>query len=286
MNIVTQVLLPLILAFIMFSMGLSLRVSDFTDVVKKPKAFAVGFFLQLFTLPLIGFTMAWVWTRHFGLDPVYGVGLMIIASCPGGVTSNLMTHLVKGDTALSISLTAITSIVSVFTLPLFVNIGLRTFLNATEDTQLNVFKAIIGIFLITTVPVLIGMTVKHLKESFADKIEPTCRKAASLIFVLIILAAIVKDFGTLSASVWTIAPSALTLNIITMLVAIAIANLVRITDAQEKAITLECGLQNGTLAIFVAATLLNNTQMVLPGVVYGLLMFFSGGVYMAIVRNR
>ncbi|MCO4792088.1 MAG: bile acid:sodium symporter family protein [Bacteriovoracaceae bacterium] len=280
MNVLTQVLLPLILAFIMFSMGLSLVIDDFKRVAKYPKAFVVGLLLQVITLPLLGFLVATVWTNYFGLNPVYAAGLIIIAACPGGVTSNLMTHLGKGDTALSISLTAVISFLTVITLPIIVNLGLSNFMGSESDVKLNVIKTVVGIFVITSVPVIIGMVIKAKNSSLADKIEPLCRKLATFFFIAIVLVAVAKDFKLLMESISTIGPSALTLNILTMVLAYGASRLLTLSKEQSRAITFECGLQNGTLAIFIAVTLLGDERMMLPGVVYGLLMFVTGGIYL------
>lgn len=286
MNIITQVLLPLILAFIMFSMGLSLVVNDFKRVAKFPKAFMIGLLLQVVSLPLLGFLVANIWVNQFGLAPAYGVGLIIIAACPGGVTSNLMTHLGRGDTALSITLTAFISILTVITLPLIVNLGLSTFLGEASNVKLDVLKTVVGIFFITSVPVALGMLIKAKKEMAADRMEPICRKLATLLFIIIILAAVAKDWNLLVESFSKIGPSALTLNILTMILAYGFSRLLTLSKPQARAITFECGLQNGTLAIFIAVTLLKSEEMMLPGVVYGLLMFVTGGAYLFKLLHR
>lgn len=280
MNVLTQVFLPLILAFIMFSMGLSLLIDDFKRVAKFPKAFFLGLFLQVISLPILGFLVASLWSIQFGLEPVYAVGIIIIAACPGGVTSNLMTHLGKGDTALSISLTAVISFLTVLSLPLIVNLGLTHFLEAKSEVQLNVFKTVVGIFAITSIPVILGMVIKAKNNALAEKIEPKCRKVATFFFIAIILAAIIKDYPILLDSFSSIGPSVLTLNILAMVIASLVATLIKLPMAQSRAIIFECGLQNGTLAIFIAVTLLENERMMIPGVVYSLLMFFTGGIYL------
>jgi BASS family bile acid:Na+ symporter len=280
MNIITQVLLPLILAFIMFSMGLSLVPNDFKRITKFPRAFAIGFFLQVVSLPLLGFLIAWIWSTYFNLSPSYAVGLVIIAACPGGVTSNLMVHLGKGDTALSISLTAVISAITLFTLPFIVNLALETFNGLTNPVQLDIGKTVTGIFLITTVPVAIGMLVHYKFKVFSDLWEPRFRKMAAIFFIIIVLAAVAKDWSLLVSSFATIVPSTLVLNLTTMFIAILTAKMFSLSEPQKRAITFECGLQNGTLAIFVALTLLGNKDFMLPGAIYSLLMFISGGIYL------
>ena len=286
MNVLTQVLLPLIFAFIMFSMGLSLVIDDFRRVAKYPKAFMIGLALQVFSLPILGFLVAYLWVNQFGLEPVYAAGLIIIAACPGGVTSNLMTHLGRGDTALSISLTAVISFLTVITLPVIVNLGLTHFMGAESDVHLNVLKTVVGVFFITSVPVIIGMIIKAKNNSFAEKIEPFSRKLATFFLIVIVIAAVVKDLKLLMTSFSTLGPSVLILNILTMVIAYSFSRLLTLSKEQSRAITFECGLQNGTLAIFVAVTLLGNEIMMLPGVVYSLLMFVTGGLYLLKIMYR
>ncbi|MDA8792175.1 bile acid:sodium symporter family protein [Bacteriovoracaceae bacterium] len=278
MNIVTQVMLPLILAFIMFSMGLDLTLTDFRRITKFPKAFLLGLVLQFISLPILAFSIAHLFIGY-GLDPQYAVGLVIIAACPGGVTSNMLTHLVRGDSALSVSLTAVSSIISVITLPIIVNLALNQFMGQVETTVLPVGKTVLGIFLITTVPVAIGMGIKALKNEFATKIEPNIRKIASVLFILIISAAIFKDWKLIYDNFNTIGPATLALNMTVMLIAFVVARIFDLNLSQTSAITFECGLQNGTLAIFITLTLLNNSMMMLPGGIYSILMFGTAGLY-------
>ncbi len=282
---IIQVVLPLALAFIMFSMGLDLTLNDFKRIGKFPKAFIIGFVLQFISLPVLAFGLAALFIQ-LGLAPEYAVGLVIIASCPGGVTSNMMTHLAQGDSALSIALTAVTSVVSVVTLPFLVNLGLTTFMGAQNAVVLPVAKTIIGIFCITTVPVAIGMLIKHFNGALAEKGEPLARKVASVFFVLIVLAAILKDWQLIADNIATIGPMALLLNVLTMAVAFGVSRLAKLDLAQTTAITYECGFQNGTLAIFICLTLLQNEQMMIPGGIYSLLMFATAAIYFFVLRQR
>ncbi len=284
MNIITQVFLPLILAFIMFSMGLDLTLNDFKRIGKFPKAFILGFLLQFISLPLLAFGLAHLFITY-GLDPQYAVGLVIIAACPGGVTSNMMTHIAKGDSALSISLTAVTSIISVLTLPFIVNLALKEFMGADSNVVLPLGKTILGIFLITTVPVALGMLIKGFKNNLAEKIEPICRKVASILFVIIVIAAIAKDWKLIAENFSTVGPLTLALNTTAMLIAFIAAKLSNLNQAQTTAITYECGFQNGTLAIFITLTLLNNNMMMLPGGIYSILMFGSAALYYILLKK-
>ena len=282
MSMITQVFLPLSLAFIMFSMGLTLTVGDFKRVIVQPKAFAIGAFGQMILLPLIAFALASIGS----LSPALSVGLMILAVCPGGVTSNLLTHLARGDTALSISLTAIISVVSVFTIPFIVNFSLGHFLGATEAVQLPIAKTIVGIFLITTVPVMIGMSIKQFFPILTKNFEVMARRIATVLFVIVVLGAIMKERAHLVAYFSEVGPIALALNVVMMIVSFYLARFFSLNRKQGIAISLECGLQNGTLAIVIAGTMLGNLTMMMPAAIYSILMFATSGIFAFAVTRR
>ena len=286
MDIVTQIILPLGLAFIMFSMGLSLVVDDFKRVAKFPKAFLVGAILQLISLPILAFALTKAWVSSGNIEPAYAVGVIILAACPGGVTSNLMTHLSKGDTALSISLTAVISVLSVFTIPFIVNYGYSSFMNSDNSSALPVGKTILGIFCITTVPVLLGMILNFKKPEFTKNFEPKARNFATLLFIVIVFSAIIKKWAVLETSLGTVGPIVLFLNLATMFMAYWVSRFSNLTKKQSIAITFECGLQNGTLAIMIAATFLKNELMMIPGGIYSLIMFITGIGYMVYLMRK
>lgn len=280
MNIITQVFLPLALAIIMFSMGLGLTTNDFKQVVLKPRAFALGLFCQFITLPLIAYSV----TQIFGLTGELAVGLMIISVCPGGVTSNVYAKLSKGDVALSIALTAVTSLASVITIPFIVNWSLSKFMGAQNAVELPIFKSILGIFIITSLPVLAGLWLNHSKHQVAQKLEPLFSKAAVVLFIMIIAAAIIKERENFMPYMQASGSATLTLNLFTMLTAFAFSWIVRVPSSQLKTIVLECGIQNGTLAIMIAATFLQNEAMTIPGAIYSLQMFVTGGLVIALSK--
>lgn len=281
MGLITQLFLPLSLAFIMFAMGLTLVPDNFRRVALQPKAFAVGATSQVLVLPLVAFVLVLLWP----VEPALAVGVMILAACPGGVTSNLLTHLVRGDTALSISLTAVISLLSVVTIPLIVNFALYWF---TDDAgvELPIARSIIGIFLITTVPVVLGMLVRAWRSDWTQRVEPRFRQAATVLFVVIVLGAIFAQRENLVEYAAAVAPLMLVLNLLMMAVGWYAAKLFRLGEYQGKAISLECGLQNGTMAIFIAATLLQNETMMMPGAIYGLLMFATSGAWVGWMARR
>ncbi len=281
-NIVTQVFLPLSLAFIMFSVGLELTINDFKRVVVQPKDFFIGAVSQMLLLPLVAFALLSVWT----IDPALAVGVMIIAACPGGVTSNLMTYLARGDTALSVSLTAVISLLAVVTLPIIVSFSIVHFMDAATAPELPVGQTIIGVFLITTVPVIFGMLIKHFASAFATRFEQIARTIASVLFVIIVIGAIASERENIVDYFIQAGPLTLVLNVIMMVLAALLARFAGMRIKQRIAITLECGLQNGTLAIFVAATLIGNKTMMVPGGIYSLLMFATALVYLFIAKRQ
>ncbi len=278
-NAITQIFLPLSLAFIMFSVGLELTIADFKRVAVQPKVFFIGAISQMILLPVIAFALLSVWS----IEPTLAVGVMIIAACPGGVTSNLMTYLARGDTALSVSLTAIISLLAVVTLPLIVSFSIVHFMDASIAPELSIGKTVLGVFAITTVPVIIGMTVKHLAPAFAAKFERIARIIAAVLFVVIIAGAILAERDNVVDYFIQAGPTTLSLNLIMMALAITIAKMSGLGAPQQTAITLECGLQNGTLAIFVAVTLIGSQTMMIPGAIYSLLMFPTAILYLFIV---
>ncbi len=281
-NVVTQVLLPVSLAIIMFSVGLELTLADFKRVVVQPKDFFIGAFSQIVVLPAVAFTLVSVWS----MEPALAVGVMILAACPGGVTSNMMTYLARGDTALSVSLTAVISLLSVLTLPFVVAFSVSHFMEGASAPAISVGRIVIGVFAITTVPVVIGMAVKRFAPGFAAKHERRARVLASILFVLVIAGAVYSVRENIAEYFRQAGPATLTLNLVMMALAYLLAKTARLGARQETAITLECGLQNGTLAIFVAVTLIGNTTMMVPGGIYCLLMFVTAGAYIILTRRR
>ena len=279
---ITQVFLPLSLAFIMFSVGLELGVNDFKRVVFQPKDFALGAFSQVIVLPLVAFSLLSVWP----IEPVLAVGVMIIAACPGGVTSNLMTYLARGDTALSVSLTAIISLAAVITLPLIVGFSITHFMDANVAPALSIGNTVLGVFLITTVPVIIGMVVNRLTPNLARRFERVARLIASVLFVVIIAGAIFAEWASLADYFRQAGLVTMALNLIMMSLAMGLAKVARLGLGQQIAITLECGLQNGTLAIFVAATLIGSKAMTIPATMYSLMMFATAVAYLFFAMRR
>jgi len=281
MNIVTDVILPLALAFIMFVLGLGLTGGDFLRVVKQPRDFFVGAFSQILLLPVIAFILVKIWP----IAPELAIGVMIIAAAPGGVTSNLLTSFAKGDVALSISLTAIISLLSVITVPFIVltSVGLLSDSNINQDISL--FSMSRDMFLIVTAPVILGMLVRRFASGAALKSEPIAKKISILLFVLVLLGAIAAERENVVSYFAQAGLITLVLNVAMMVIAYYVAKLLATGTEQKKCITIECGLQNGTLAIFVATSIFGSGMYVIPAATYSLIMFATSLIFVYFVRK-
>ncbi len=282
-NFLTDIFLPLSLAIIMLGMGLSLTPNDFKRVVLYPKAAAVGFVNQILLLPLIGFVILLL----FGLDNMeLAVGVMVLAACPGGPTSNLISHISKGDTALSISLTAISSIVAIITIPLIINLSLSYFMQHGEYVPLPVVGTIIRLTLVTLLPVSIGMFVRNKARNFALKMDKPVKLISGILLFVIIFAAIHTNRDIFVSSFKNIGPVALSLNLVMLFVGYLSARLFRLNITQSITISIESGIQNGTLGIMIASTLLHNDVMAISPAIYSLIMFASAGLIIAWMNLR
>lgn len=275
-------LLPLALAIIMFTLGLGLTVADFARVFRRPHAIAVGLASQMLLLPLLG----WLLCRAFGLPAEMAVGLMLLAACPGGVSAGLVTRLAGGETALSISLTAITSVLAVISVPVVVDFALRQFTGAGVMVKLPVLDVVRGVFIITTVPVALGMLLRHLYPSFVARTEPVAGRIATLLFVAIVVATFVSQRQALFDHLADIGPATFALCALTMAGGYGLGALARAERPARIAITVESGLQNAALAIFLAVTVLKVPAMSVPGVVYALLMNVCAIAFIGLMRLR
>ena len=282
MGVVIDVFLPLALAFIMLSLGLGLTGKDFLRVIKQPRDFLVGAFSQIILLPIIAFIIVKIWP----IAPELAIGVMIIAAAPGGVTSNLLTSFAKGDVALSVSLTAIISLLCVFTIPFIVltSVKLLNDANITEDISLISMSR--DMFLIVTVPVILGMLFRKFVSGAALKFESITKKVSTALFVLVLLGAIAAERENVVSYFAQAGLITLTLNIIMMIVAFYLAQLLSSGIKQKICITIECGLQNGTLAIFVATSIFNGGMYVVPAATYSLIMFATSLIFVYLVRKN
>jgi bile acid:Na+ symporter, BASS family len=256
-NYLTDIMLPLSLAIIMLGMGLSLTPLDFKRVVIYPKATAIGILNQIIILPVVGFTLLYL----FGLkSPELAVGIMVLAACPGGPTSNLISHISKGDTALSITLTAISSLIAVVTIPLIVNFALAHFMQHGEYVPLPVFDTIIKLMIITLIPVAIGMFIRAKAINFARKMNKPVKVVSGILLFVIILAAILANKEIFVQSFRDVGPIALTLNAVMLIIGYFSARLLSLHQPQSITISVESGIQNGTLGIAIASTLLHKSS--------------------------
>ena len=281
MGIVVDVFLPLALAFIMFALGLGLTGNDFLRVIKQPRDFFVGTFSQIILLPIIAFILVKLWP----ISPELAIGVMIIAAAPGGVTSNILTSFARGDVALSISLTAIISLLSVITVPFIILTSVILIENSGLDLNISLTKMAISMFLIVTVPVIIGMIFRKFASNVAIKFEPIAKKISAVLFVIVLLGAIFAEKDNVVSYFAQAGLITLVLNVVMMIVAYYIAQLLASGTEQKKCITIECGLQNGTLAIFVATSIFGGGMYVIPAATYSLIMFGTSLIFVYLIRK-
>jgi len=282
MSIVTDIFLPIALAFIMFALGLGLTGADFLRVLKQPKDFFVGAISQIILLPVIAFILVKIWP----ISPELAIGVMIIAAAPGGVTSNILTSFARGDVALSISLTAIISLLSVITVPFIIVTSLGFLGSEIVAQNISLTTMAISMFLIVTVPVIIGIIFRRFASNAAIKFEPIAKKISIILFVIVLLGAILAEKDNIVSYFADAGLITLALNVIMMIVAFYVAKLLGTGNAQKKCIAIECGLQNGTLAIFVGTTLFGGGAFVIPAATYSLIMFATSLVFAFLVKNN
>jgi bile acid:Na+ symporter, BASS family len=271
-NLFTEILLPLALALVMLGMGLSLVPEDFKRITRYPKPVAIGTVCQVLLLPLIG---AFI-TLIVPMEPAIAVGLIVLALCPGGPSSNLLTYLAKGDVALSVTLTALSSIITVFTIPIFTNLALQHFMDQNAAIALPIGKTMLQIFLITLLPTAIGMVIRHQFPNTARRIEKQMSWLAAGLLALIIVLLLIREGSKLPGFIVQVGIGVLLLNLLAILSGFLAGKLFRLPTAQQVCIAIEVGIQNGTLAIAITAGLLNNLDMAVPAAVYSLLMYVTG----------
>lgn len=282
MNETATLILGLALIFTMWGMGLSLTLEDFKRVLQKPKAVAIGLVNQLLLLPLIGYALL----RLFPTSPEVAVGIMILAACPGGPTSNLMSLLAKADTALSVTLTAITSIATILTIPFIVNFGLEQFAGEGHSIQLPILETIGKMVAVMILPMAIGMFIKHRNGEFAKKMDKPVRIISVVLLAFIIIGIVISKKDDILSYFLQAGFIALLLNVCTMIVGFASARLFSLSAKQSTTISLESGIQNGTLALAIAISLLNNQSYSIAPAVYSLLMYVSGGILVSLVLKK
>ncbi|WP_431475680.1 bile acid:sodium symporter family protein [Massilia eburnea] len=271
-DIVSTVLLPIALAFIMFSLGLGLTPADFGRIVQQPRALLVGVLCHFVLLPLACFGMLQV----AGIGGAFAVGFMILAACPTGTTSNLLTYIARGDVALALSFTAVASVLTIFTLPLIVSFALEYFAGSGQKVEAPVGAMMKQMVLMLGLPVAIGMSLRHLKPALGQRIEGSCTKIASVLFILIVIAAVAKNWVLLRDNFHTLAPFAMALNVTMLACGFGVAWLARLSRQQSVTLGIETAIQNGTLAMVIGSSVLKQDAFALPGALYGVLMYVSG----------
>ena len=281
MGIVAEFFLPLALAFIMFALGLGLTFDDFARVAKQPKDFVVGAASQLILLPVAAFVLVSIWS----MNPEIALGVMIIAAAPGGVTSNILTAFARGDVALSISLTAVISLVCVITIPLIVVFAHGQLIGG-DVGDVSVAKTAVSVFFIVTVPVLIGLLVRRFAPGFATEFEPWASRISTALFVIVLIGAIVQQRDNIVPYFAEAGLVTLVLNVVMMALAYVIARMFASGAKQRAAISIECGLQNGTLAIAVSTLLFGGGLTSVPAATYSLIMFATALVFIIILRRQ
>ena len=276
-TIIGQIFLPISLAIIMFGMGLGLVTGDFVRLFSFPKAVLVGLSNQLLLLPLIGFAIVVL----FDLNPSMAIGVMIISVCPGGPTSNLITQVSRGNIGLSVTLTAIASLITVFTIPILLSKAIAYFTGNTGVViQLPILETMVQILVITIIPISIGMMIRKRNEGFAVRMEKPMRTASTVLFVIIFLVIIIANKDNLGQAMKEVGLATLLLNLLTMGLGFLTAKLFGIAGNSQITITIESGIQNGTLAFVIATSILNNLEMGLPTGAYSIWMFITGGILM------
>ncbi|MBP0464588.1 bile acid:sodium symporter family protein [Roseomonas sp. PWR1] len=281
MGVTIEVLLPLALSIIMFSLGLGLGLDDFRRVATQPRAFVAGLVSQVLLLPAVAFLVAVIWAP----PPALAIGLMIIAAAPGGVTSNLLTRYAGGDVALSVTLTAVTSLAAMVTVPIVVLLAFAHFGGEGAAAGLSMTGIAIRMFAIVVVPAALGMALRGARPALAARIEPAVARLSGVLFVVVVGAAIWAERGNIATYFAAAGLATLALNLVMMAIAFWGPALVGCARHQRIALSLECGLQNGTLAIAVVAALGLDAAHAVPAAIYSLLMFATAFGFVALVRG-
>ena len=282
MEIATKIA-PLALALIMLGLGLSLTIQDFIRVVKIPKAFLIGFISQLVLLPIVALSIALI----LNLPAELAVGLMLIACAPGGVTSNVLTKFADGDVALSITLTAFVSLISIISVP-FIMFSTIDFFQIDTFRKISMVGISIKMFLVVTVPVIIGMIINNFAKNFINNQALLIQKISIILFALVFAAIYIEEWNNIISYILNAGTVALTLNLTMMIIGFYVAKYFASGAAQQRCISVECGLQNGTLALFVGTQMFgeNISTFIVPTAAYALIMMVTSIIFVFIVRKN
>ena len=281
MEIVTKIA-PIALALIMLGLGLGLTTQDFVRVLKQPKDFLVGFTSQLIILPIVAFILI----KILGTSPEIALGVMIIAAAPGGITSNVLTKFAKGDVALSVSLTAVISIISIITVPLIVFTSADLLGVSFANENINITGTALKMALVVAVPVILGMIIRKFANNFIGSKTSIIDKITGILFLIVFIAIWVEEKDNIFNYLAQAGLVVLTLNIAMMIIAYFLAKTFASGIEQIKCISLECGLQNGTLAVFVATEISSEIVYMIPTAAYALIMYITGFIFIYFLRNK
>jgi BASS family bile acid:Na+ symporter len=279
-SLFATVLLPAALAVIMVSLGMSLTASDFRRVIVYPRGVGIGLANLLVVSPLLAFAVA----ELYGLDPALAVGLVLLGASPGGTMANLLTHLARGDTALSITMTATSSLAAVVTVPLYLELAGSHFSATGLDDDVAMLGVVARVLVITVIPLGVGMLLRARRPERIAEVEPAFKKAAFAIFVAVVVGVIVAEHDRVLSNLDDVAAAAITLNLAAMAISYTVARLARLDDRQATAIAIELGVHNSTLAIAVGATIA--TVLTIPAAVYASFMFISAGLFARLMYRR
>ena len=279
-SIFSTAVLPLALAVIMASLGMALTTADFRRVLEEPRGVAIGLLNLLVLSPVLAFIVA----TAFNLDPAFAVGLVLLGASPGGTLANLLTHFARGETALSITMTAISSLAAVVTVPLFLKLATHHFGAGALDQSVNMVGVVARVLLITVVPLSLGMWLRARRPELVARIGPGLRRATAVLFAGAVIGVIIAEHNRVTDHLQAVALAAITLNVAAMTMAFTIARLARLDNRQATAIAMELGIHNSTLAIAVGASIA--TVLTIPAAVYATFMFIPTGLFAWLMYRR
>lgn len=280
-DLITSVGLPAGLMLIMFSLGVGLRVGDFRRVFAYPRAFLVGVVCHFILLPLVAFLVVKAW----GFTGAIAAGFMVLAACPTGTTSNLLTLYARGDVALALSFTAFAGVVSIFTVPFIVGFALEHFMGAERRVPFPVAATMLQIFVILGVPVLLGMLLRAKATALADRIQKPLGLIALVVFVLIVFAAVAKHFALFRENTAALAPPIVAIMAVMLVLAYGLSRAAGVEKRQAVTVAIESSIQNVTLALVISSTILGDNVMMLPPTIYGVLMYVVAAVFVFVARR-
>ena len=281
MGIVTTIA-PIALALLMLGLGASLTVADFLRVLKNPKDFFIGFVCQLFVLPLVAYLLVILLKVPIEL----ALGVMLIAAAPGGVTSNILTKFADGDVALSISLTAIMSLISIVWVPFIVLQSIELFNINYVSKEISMVGISLKMFLVVTIPVILGMVIRHFANNFIINNIKTIQRLSIGVFIIVFAAIYIEEWNRIIKFLTTAGIITFILNITMMIIGFYVAKFFASGIAQQRCISLECGLQNGTLAVFVGTQLFDDITYMIPTAAYALIMMTTSVIFVLILRKQ